>query len=390
MDKSCNGVRIRKEPVIIASIVSIILLVTGGMIANRYVTGVYQPTMSSLQGTLVIVEAQNQVAAQTQFAAETASYSFSKTQEAESYAVQTQEKLASQTADAQQTLIAFENTQAAQPTVAPPLLSCVAVVNKDSLLFSAPGGYFGGEPISELSSVTIQGKVTDSDWVRVQVNGQPEVKFMELKALTIKTGSCTLETNFGLGYLAGWEDASWRAQVDETFASALRWSLQSSDTQIVAKKYGNEWVLPVQAYGQDVEFSTPKLRDNNLPVFKLFTYFTLKDRVKDSYISVRFADGLGTISEFRFYPYPDQCKFTINQGPGEYSADLGPKVCFDNRFELSIFVDTNRSQISVTVNGVPNKNIDIPNPSGNGPAGISLSVNNLAVDFNYIVVTVPR
>jgi len=369
-----------RTPVYIALVISLFIIICGSSVAYRYVSRVYLPTMTALQDVFATGTSNAQMTANAVASVQAATQS---AQAAAQVAVQTAEYDKSLTQTAQVAI--FETATAlARPTNTPVLEPvCKATVFNTSWMSPQPGWISQlGTAISipENSTVEVDGRLYDSAWVHVKFNGKSG--FMRNDTLAIDAG-CTPVTG-DLHFLAGWVDSNWRVLVDDSFASIKPiWGVDNSHPIFKNTDNFGETTLQASSNTQEFVFSTDSLRQPPIPAFKLFTYFTGRRLSEGGYFGVRFYGANNSLYEIRFLPR--ECAYSIYENNVKiYNWPFSKVSCIDRYYVIQLAVDESH-KMTLNVNGEINT---VPiNPL---EGGISFVVNNLSLEFNYIVVTAPR
>lgn len=382
-------VTMNRTPVYYALGISVAIILLGLAQANRYVTKVYEPTKTAMQGT---------------FAARTALAYDSLTAQSATQVIEAQQTVNSVNATAlmadtirmtevQQLTQNAMSTALAQPTITPDLGSgCEAFVDGNLQLMLARPGLFNGSkntatPLPENSLVLVDGKLRDRAWVHVKFGEQ--TGFMRIEALKFKDSNCKPSVA-DLHFLATLLDQGWLVLVDDTFAAnQYRWARLDNNEQIRSNSSGSESVLSVPANNQDFIFSTNVLNAAQLSAFKLFTNFKTQYSSVGSYVGFRFYENKESFYQLRFYP--TECSFSVYEDDNEvFTSALPIQACTDRYYVLEMSFDADH-YLELNINGVENGPIKIDDlEDGSLKGGINLSVHNLGMEFNYLVVTAPR
>lgn len=378
-----------RTPVYYALVLSAVIIILGVMQANRYVTKVYEPTKTVMQGTFTARTA----LAHASLTAQSAAQVIEAQQTANSVMLTTTAVDTIRQTEIQQITQNAMSTASALPTNTPDLnTGCEAVVEGNLQVMLARPGLFNGSkntsiPLPENSLVLVDGSLRDKAWVHVRFGGQ--TGFMRMDALRFKDKLCKPEVA-DLHFLARLLDQDWLVLVDDTFAAnQYRWARLDNNQQIRSKISGSESVLNIPANNEELVFSTNVLTAAQLSTFKLFTNFKTLYSSAGSYVGFRFYENTGSFYQLRFFP--TECSFSVYESDNEvFAAVLPVQTCIDRYYVFEMSFDASHF-LNLNINGVENGPIkidDLNNGSLNG--GINLSVRNLGMEFNYLVVTAPR
>jgi hypothetical protein len=400
MNQSRKNFQINKIPVIIAIILSAIVLGIGALIANQYVHNDYWPAMDANQTKIAMQITQTEENARYTASSNSATQTFVSLASLATQSADITFQIAAQTMAAQQTAISFQTTETARPSPTPnQITTCEAVITGAHLISPVPGWLEKAEGAAEGPSdnkVTVDGRLSDPQWVHIKTSKQNG--FIRVSNLNFDDPSCKPSVA-DLSYLAQWLKPDWRVLVDDTFApnqNQYIWFRQDNNIQIETKGLNSglyESYLPVSANNQELVFSTDELLSSQVSDFNLFTYFVVTGNKPNgnSNIGFRFYENNDSFYQLRFFLSKDVCAYSIYEDAEKVSgSSLPPSICPASWYALMLSFDDGHN-LSFSINGIKYGSIKIKDPQDlfvNG--GISLSLQNLAGNFNYIVVTAPR
>ena len=290
-----------------------------------------------------------------------------------------------------QTQVSWYITATAVPTSTPTAgLYCQAeVISDGAYLYADPGVNPNPNSRSRLplkGTVQIKGCLEDSEWLYIDSNGLKG--FTQSFNLQKELFDCEPQS-LGLHFMAGYlDDPDWRLVLEEQFAENSYIWYSRDGTQLTTSTSESEANLTVIAYGNQQEAFTEKLANKQFEAFEVIFNANVTRAGSAGYFGVKFFITDEGFKEIRFDPY--YCTYSVYDGDKEiFAGSVNSSFCrgdliFQTRFKID-----EEQRLLVTVNGETQGPTEIPGlESKAGP--ISLTISDLRVSYNYLVVTAPK
>jgi len=307
--------------------------------------------------------------------------------QANNYATQTAISIAATQTLAAMPTSTLQPSPTVTPTAPPPQVTCNSYAKSASqAIYPVPGQ--GHNEIGEANSyVRIIGRLADSGWYKVEVDGKQG--WMKSDSVSIEA-SCQ-PTTYDLHYLANWLTPDKQLIFEDLFATNTNVWLDAVTkiNYLVKFTTKGEGQLEVNARKEALVTTTnPTLA--NLTAFTLYTSFTVSNVSDRSYVGVRFSDS--GANYYQILLFPSNCIISVYTDSNLfYSQHMDPKACTDRYYDVSLAF-SNDNHLDLQLNGfTPPVSINLQDPSGSyHGGGIKLVVNASDVQFDYLVILAPK
>lgn len=308
----------------------------------------------------------------------------------------------SKTSEASASQIAVARTLTAMPTITPsptltpipptmaPYIFCDSLVQgTNRYLYPLPSfGYNRAltTSIKPKMEVKVIGKLPNLGWVKVRF-GDVE-GWMRNEYLEYVEPNCT-PNSYPLSFLLGITSEGEVVVVDDTFVSNANSWTDSLGNTLSATILSGDAKLKVKTSGSELITTYALQPNSNLNAFHLNTSITINSSSNSSSFGFRFRDS-GT-NFYQAIITPSTCSLSVYQTDELlYQANLNPKACADRYYGVELSLDANYI-LDLKINGFEPITVALQDPNGLFVlGGIQLVANAIDLDWNYIVVTLPR
>lgn len=292
------------------------------------------------------------------------------------------------------TKASWDITATAMPTPTPALnQKCMAeVIGKEAVLYQEPGLNPNPSMRTKLSTkqvVEIIGKLEDPAWLYVETEGVRG--FVDSSFLHVSSFGCEpelIDIHYAAGYL---DNPNWRLVLEDSFArNTTVWYSPDGNMQFNINPSVPDAALIASSYGERRELTNDRLLARTFSAFQVNFNANVTMLNSGGYFGLRILREDGTNYEIHFKPY--YCEYwMVFEDTELFSGRIDRSLCFKNRDYQVMFKLDESHQLFVSINGeekgptkiIMNEEIDL---SGR----ISLIVDNLLVNFNYITITAPK
>ena len=367
-----------RKPVWIAIVVAIGILSLGYFLSMQWVDNEYHPGMATKQAEQI-----------------TQTLNYQETlQQSTANANQTQTAEAKQAAIwAQETQIAAIATMTAAPTPTPDLSTgCEASVIETKTLLNQNPGLANNQDdnlrIPYGARLLVDGRMSETNWVHVNFEGQKG--FVQAKDIKFSDPNCVAPL-YELNFLAGWLNPASKLILEDTFTANQKiWMSKDGTEQLLPESNAEEGAyLRILVEKQEAVFSTTDLQNKDISAFDLHLNLDIYRLFTEGFWGLRFFDNDQSYYQLQFYP--NICTYALYENSNlAFSGKVDKKACSGLLYDLGVSVNS-KQEFIFSINGFqygPTKLTSKQNSAFNG--SIYLLVNDLGVDFNYIVVTAPK
>lgn len=365
-----------RKPLLIASIIVLFIASLGYLVYSNWETSVHKPLETQVTQVL---------ATRTGFANATAT-------QARIYAEITATAVqAVQYIQQTNTQISSYITATARPTITPtPGQSCQAQVNNEyAYLYADPGVNPNPESRTKVplkQEVQIVGRIDDPEWLFIDWVGVRG--FMQSVNLKRENYECEPQL-FDLHYMAGYlDDPDWRLMLEDSFASNSYIWYTGDNEQLTTDASNSEAQLELTSYNYQQEVWTEKLANKQFNAFEVIFNADVERANIDGYLGLKFFISDEGFHEIRFNPY--SCIYSVHDGESEvFNGKVDLSLCRgETIFQVRFKIDEAKNLL-VTINGETQGPTKLPSlEAKSGP--IRLTVSDLKVAYNYLVVTAPK
>lgn len=292
------------------------------------------------------------------------------------------------------TKVSWDITATAMPTPTPALVQkCMAeVIGKGAVLYKDPGVNPNPSMRTKLAAkqvVEIIGRLEDPAWLFVETEG--EKGFVDSSFLRISSIGCEpelIDIHYAAGYL---DNPNWRLVLEDSFArNTTVWYSPDRSMQFNNNPSVPDAALVASSYGERRELTNDQLLAKAFFAFQVNLNANVTMPNSSGYFGLRILREDGTSYEVRFKPY--YCEYwVVHEDIELFSGRVDQGLCLKNHDFQVMFKLDEAHQLFVSINGeekgptkvFADKEIDL---SGK----ISLIVDDLLVNLNYITITAPK